>query len=103
MAFGVMGGSMQPQGHLQLLLNILVFEMTLQQALEAARVRHLSDSGIIIEKPIGNTVCGELEQLGHQLSDNLQLGFGGGQAIINLSQGWAAGSDPRKDGMAIGY
>jgi len=103
MAFGVMGGSMQPQGHLQLLLNILVFEMTLQQALEAARVRHLSDSGIIIEKPIGNTVRGELEQLGHQLSDNLQLGFGGGQAIISLSQGWAAGSDPRKDGMAVGY
>ena len=43
MAFGVMGGSMQPQGHLQLLLNILVFDMTLQQALEAGRGRDLAE------------------------------------------------------------
>ena len=103
MAFGVMGGSMQPQGHLQLLLNILVFDMTLQQALEAGRVRHLSDSGVILEQPISDSVRGELQQLGHRLSDSIESGFGGGQAIRNLPKGYASGSDPRKDGMAVGY
>ena len=103
MAFGVMGGSMQPQGHLQLLLNILVFDMTLQQALEAGRVRHLSDSGVILEQSISDSVRGELQQLGHCLSDSIESGFGGGQAIINLPKGYASGSDPRKDGMAVGY
>ncbi len=103
LAFGVMGGSMQPQGHLQLLLNILVFDMTLQQALEASRVRHLSGFEVIVEEPISDSVRRKLQDLGHQLSDNTESGFGGGQGIINLPKGYASGSDPRKDGMAVGY
>ena len=103
MAFGVMGGSMQTQGHLQLLLNILVFDMTLQQALDAPRVRHLTDSGVILEEPIDESVRAGLQELGHQISNDSALGFGGGQAIMNLSRGYASGSDPRKDGVAIGY
>ncbi|MBH15831.1 MAG: gamma-glutamyltransferase [Gemmatimonadetes bacterium] len=103
MAFGVMGGSMQPQGHLQLLLNILVFDMTLQQALDAPRVRHLTDSGVILEEPIDESVRAGLQDLGHQTSNDSAVGFGGGQAIMNLSRGYASGSDPRKDGVAIGY
>ena len=44
-----------------------------------------------------------LEALGHELRDAEGVSFGGGQAILKLSQGWAAASDPRKDGMAAGH
>ena len=44
----------------------------------------------------------ELTAMGHQLRDPKGIAFGGGQAILKLARGWAAGSDPRKDGMAAG-
>jgi gamma-glutamyltranspeptidase/glutathione hydrolase len=99
LAFGVMGGSMQPQGHLQLLLNLLVFEMDLQQALDAPRFRHLEGLSVALE-PVAADVRRKLQELGHVISD--AGGFGGAQAVMRLERGWAAGSDPRKDGCAIG-
>ena len=102
LAFGVMGGAMQPQGHVQLLLNLLVFGMDLQQAIDAPRFRHLSDRQVAIEAPVGDAVRRALVAMGHQLVDEAQVSFGGAQAVMRLSRGWAAGSDPRKDGMAVG-
>ncbi len=102
MTFGLMGGSMQPQGHTQMLLNILVFGMDLQAAIDAPRFRHQSGYDVLIEGPISHDARAGLTALGHELSVAGGGSFGGAQAIIKLEKGWAAGSDPRKDGMAVG-
>ena len=102
MSFGLMGGSMQPQGHTQLIMNILVFGMDVQDAIDAARFRHLQDFQVALESPIDEDVRAELAAMGHEVIDDTESGFGGAQAIIRLDRGWAAGSDPRKDGMAVG-
>ena len=102
MTFGLMGGSMQPQGHTQMLLNILVFDMDLQDAIDAPRFRHQSGYDVLIEGPISHEARRGLTALGHKLSVAGGGSFGGAQAIIRLERGWAAGSDPRKDGMAVG-
>ena len=102
MAFGLMGGSMQPQGHTQMLLNILVFGMDVQEAIDAARFRHLEGCRVAIEGPVREDVRAQLAAMGHEILDGTSSDFGGAQAIMRLKRGWAAGSDPRKDGMAVG-
>jgi len=102
MTFGLMGGSMQPQGHTQMLLNILVFGMDVQEAIDAARFRHLEGYRVAIEGPVGEDVRAQLAAMGHEILDETSSDFGGAQAIMRLKRGWAAGSDPRKDGMAVG-
>jgi gamma-glutamyltranspeptidase/glutathione hydrolase len=103
MSFGVMGGSMQPQGHVQVLLNLLVFGMDLQDAVDAPRFRHLDGRRVALEAPVGEPVRSALTALGHVIVDERAVAFGGAQAIMRLPRGYAAGSDPRKDGMAAGY
>jgi gamma-glutamyltranspeptidase/glutathione hydrolase len=103
LAFGVMGGAMQPQGHVQVLLNLLVFGMDLQSAIDAPRFRHLGDRRVAIEAPVSDRVRRALASLGHELVDESQVAFGGAQAVMRLVRGWAAGSDPRKDGQAVGH
>jgi gamma-glutamyltranspeptidase/glutathione hydrolase len=102
LAFGVMGGAMQPQGHVQVLLNILLFGMDVQQASDAARFRHLSGLRVAIESPVGEDVRAGLAALGHELANENGVAFGGAQLVMKLPRGWAAGSDSRKDGLAIG-
>lgn len=103
MSFGVMGGAMQAQGHVQVVLNLLVFGMDVQQAIDAARFRHLNGMNVALETPITDGVRNALKQMGHVITDERQTQFGGAQAIIRLPKGWVGGSDPRKDGMAVGY
>ncbi|HTL05555.1 MAG TPA: gamma-glutamyltransferase [Gemmatimonadales bacterium] len=103
LAFGVMGGSIQPQGHLQVLLNLLEFGMDLQDAIDAPRFRHYEGLRVALEGPIGPEVRRQLEQLGHQVELLTPGNAGGGQAVMRLAKGWAAASDPRKDGMAAGW
>ena len=103
MSFGLMGGGMQAQGHVQFLLNHLLFGMDLQPAIDAARFRHLDGQQVAIEAPVGDRVRAALSTMGHQLVDERLVSFGGAQAIVRLPRGYAAGSDPRKDGMAVGY
>jgi len=103
MTFGLMGGSMQPQGHAQMLVNMLVFDMDVQEAIDAPRFRHYSGLTVALESAIGQTVRNQLRALGHEIRDETGVAFGGAQAIHRLLEGWAAGSDPRKDGMAIGH
>jgi len=102
LSFGVMGGSMQPQGHVQVLLDLLVFGMDLQQAADAPRFRHLAGRRVALEAPIGDAVRDSLRALGHRIVDERNVAFGGAQMIMRLARGWAAASDPRKDGMAAG-
>ena len=101
MSFGVMGGPMQPQGQVQLLLNMIHFGMDVQQAVDAPRFRHVEGRRVAIED-LPEETARELESLGHVLEDPEGYAFGGAQAIVRLERGWAAGSDPRKDGMAAG-
>jgi gamma-glutamyltranspeptidase/glutathione hydrolase len=103
LAFGVMGGAIQPQGHVQVLLNLLEFGMDLQEALDAGRFRHYQGLRVALEAPIPDSVRRALVKLGHQVDWLLPGNAGGGQAVMKLPKGWAAASDPRKDGMAAGW
>ena len=103
MSFGLMGGGVQAQGHVQFLLNHFVFGMDVQAAIDAARFRHYDGQRVALEPPIGDDVRAALAAMGHEVVDRPTIVFGGAQAIVRLSKGYAAGSDPRKDGMAVGY
>ena len=105
MTFGVMGGSMQPQGHAQVLLNIVEFGMNIQEAISAPRFRHVSDLRIMLEPEIGEDVRAGLLKKGHEIIPHVPYSYGGGQGIIfNKETGVKmGGSDPRKDGMAAGW
>lgn len=107
LTFGVMGGFMQPQGHIQLLLNIVDFGMDVQAALDAPRFRYIQDNQCTFEPGIPPTVLKELTNKGHhiiEINDPYYQEFGGGQAIMvhPATKAFIAGSDPRKDGCAIG-
>jgi gamma-glutamyltranspeptidase/glutathione hydrolase len=103
MSFGLMGGGVQAQGHVQFLLNYFVFGMDLQAAIDAPRFRHYDGLRVALEAPITDAVRDSLKAMGHVLIDQPPIAFGGAQAIVRLPKGYAAGSDPRKDGMAVGY
>jgi gamma-glutamyltranspeptidase/glutathione hydrolase len=105
MSFGVMGGSMQAQGHVQVLLDLLVFGMGLQEAVDAPRWRHFDGLRIGLEPAVPDSVRRALAGKGHEIIDDSKLigAFGGAQAIRRLPRGWEAASDPRKDGEAVGY
>ena len=97
------GRRVQAQGHVQFLLNHFVFGMDVQAAIDAPRFRHYDGQRVALEPPIGDGVRAALAAMGHELIDQPTIAFGGAQAIIRLPKGFAAGSDPRKDGMAVGY
>jgi gamma-glutamyltranspeptidase/glutathione hydrolase len=103
MSFGLMGGAMQAQGHAQFLINLLVFGMDLQEAMDQGRFRHMDAARVIVEPAIPDSVIAQLKALGHEVSIARPSQFGGSQAIIKLAHGYAAASDPRKDGHAAGY
>ncbi|MCB1049875.1 MAG: gamma-glutamyltransferase family protein [Acidobacteria bacterium] len=115
LSFGVMGGDMQPQGHVQILVNLIDFGMNLQEAGDHARWQHLgssdptgsvmTDGGFVeLERGIPWSVRRELIRRGHAIRDGLG-GFGGYQAILFNSEQkvYYAASESRKDGMAAGY
>jgi len=103
LSFGVMGGDMQPQGHVQVLVNLIDFGMNVQEAGEAARIRH-SGAGVAVESGIPPQTIFGLDQRGHHAVEQIGV-FGGFQGIlIDPRTGvLMGGSDPRKDGLAIGF
>jgi len=107
MSFGVMGADMQPQGHVQFLVNLIDFKLNLQEAIDASRARHLEGTEVYLENGISDEVASALQAKGHQLSkeDSLVNQVGGGQAIyLDRKQNILLGaSDRRKDGCALGY
>ena len=115
LSFGVMGGDMQPQGHVQVLCNIIDFNMNVQEAGAAPRCRHNGSSTptgqvemdggqVFLEKGIPASVAEALNRKGHRLAGP-DTSYGGYQAIrIDSGTGKLyGGSEPRKDGMALGY
>ncbi|NHJ39378.1 MAG: gamma-glutamyltransferase [Asgard group archaeon] len=103
--FGVMGGDMQPQGQVQVFLNMVEFGMNVQQALEAPRVRHYDDNKIALEHDIDVKTRSLLHFKGHEIRNDIGEFFGGGQiiAIDHERSVLFGGSDPRRDGCATGY
>ena len=116
LSFGLMGGDMQAQGHVQVLCNLIDFGMDVQEAGDAPRFRHFGSSeptgqsavgggSVAIESGISAEVRRSLQAKGHQLAPTSPGSFGGYQAIqIDFEHGvLSGGSDPRKDGGAMGY
>jgi gamma-glutamyltranspeptidase/glutathione hydrolase len=103
LSFGVMGGDMQPQGHVQVLLNLIDFGMNVQEAGEAPRFRH-SAAGLALESAISPEARFGLSRRGHSIVTQIGM-FGGFQGILfdRRTGVMMGGSDPRKDGLAIGY
>ena len=112
-SFGLMGGAMQPQGHAQIVINMIDFDMNLQEAGDAPRIRHMgsseptgeimSDGGYLaLESGFSEKTREDLEKLGHIIKDE-KGGFGGYQAIMMLNGVYFGASESRKDGQASGY
>ncbi|MGH8018954.1 MAG: gamma-glutamyltransferase family protein, partial [Opitutaceae bacterium] len=115
LAFGVMGGAMQPQGHAQILVNLIDHDMNLQEAGDAARWQHLGSSeptgermtdGGFVELETGYNweTVRTLQQMGHDVRAG-NGGFGGYQAILRDPETgvYYGASESRKDGQAAGY
>ena len=115
LSFGLMGGSMQPQGHAQILINMIDFGMNLQEAGDAARIRHVGSSQptdqkmnnggrLYLETSINETTREKLRKLGHNVATDTNV-YGGYQAIMwdKVNGVYYGASDPRKDGQAAGY
>lgn len=109
MSFGVMGGNMQPQGHVQTLVRMLDWRQNPQAACDAARWKVQRGLDVDIEPAVGATVAAELEALGHRIVEVVDnyMDFGGGQFIWrqsdDLADGYVAASDSRRDGCAAGF
>ena len=107
-SFGVMGGFQQPQGHLQVISNMIDFGMNPQEALDSARFRiSIEDETVFAEDSFDQEVISGLESKGHSVSviSGVDRGFfGGGQIINRNGEGvLIGGSDPRKDGLSVSY
>jgi gamma-glutamyltranspeptidase / glutathione hydrolase len=116
LSFGLMGGSMQPQGHAQVLINLIDFGMDLQEAGDFPRFRHagssqptgtvMSDGGVVkLEASVPSAVRRGLEARGHRIEIAGPNTFGGYQAIArDPKTGLLTGAtESRKDGLALGY
>ena len=102
-----MGGPMQAQGHLQLFLRTQVWQQDPQTAIDAPRWRVINGRQVAIEAAFKEPVLDDLKSRGHELqreAPDSNFGFGGAQFVQRLVDGgYIAGSDPRKDGLAIGF
>jgi gamma-glutamyltranspeptidase / glutathione hydrolase len=116
MAFGLMGGDMQPQGHAQIVVNLVDFGMNLQEAGDVARFHHsgsseptgtvMSNGGVLhLEDGVPDSVLTELRRRGHRIEPEAVGNYGGYQAIWRDPRTgvYSAATERRKDGCAIGY
>lgn len=104
MSFGVMGGPMQPQGHVQVVARIVDHGQNPQAACDGPRFRWAQGLQVCCEKGFPPSTLDELRRRGHQLvtTDDYNQ-FGSCQAIWRLDDGYFAVSDPRRDGQAAGF
>jgi gamma-glutamyltranspeptidase/glutathione hydrolase len=109
MSFGVMGGNMQPQGHLQTLVRMLVHHQQPQAACDAPRWKVATGLNVDFESTMAPALVADLSALGHRFeaTADAYMDYGSGQFIWKLSadldDGYVAASDSRRDGQAAGY
>lgn len=106
MAFGVMGGPMQAQGHLQMAVRMLGYGQNPQAAADAPRWRVVGGRKVAVESTFDPKLVAGLAALGHEIvveSPDAVFGFGGAQIVACGEEGYVAGSDPRKDGQAVAF
>ena len=103
--FGVMGGYMQPQGHVQVVMNMIDFHMDPQQALDAPRWQWMRDGSVSVETRFNSELARELSRLGHDIHINLSTpDFGRGQIIFRLPGGiLVGGTESRTDSNIACY
>ncbi|MBQ3390095.1 MAG: gamma-glutamyltransferase family protein [Firmicutes bacterium] len=97
--FGVMGGFMQPQGHVQVVLNAVDFHMNPQECLDAPRFQWVGGRKVQLERTVPAEIAEDLQRMGHEIEivpDELDMGRG--QIIWNLDGVYAGGTEPRADG-----
>jgi gamma-glutamyltranspeptidase / glutathione hydrolase len=109
MSFGVMGGNMQPQGHMQTLVRMIDYNQSPQAACDAPRWRFNAGLEINVEHQMDSAVVRELSSRGHRMeviNDSYQ-DFGAGQFIWRMGdprkEGYVVASDARRDGLAAGF
>jgi gamma-glutamyltranspeptidase/glutathione hydrolase len=115
LAFGLMGGDMQPQGHVQVIVNLVDFGMNLQEAGDAARYYHegsseptgtlMTTGGVLhLESGVSAEIRRDLAKMGHRISETVGT-YGGYQAVAwdPVNRVWAGATESRKDGCAAGY
>ncbi|MBI5506900.1 MAG: gamma-glutamyltransferase family protein [Deltaproteobacteria bacterium] len=102
-AFGLMGGPMQPQGHLQLMLRIFGHGQNPQAAADAPRWQIAEGRTVLVEEEVAESVRAGLVARGHDVSVAPALMFGGAQVIHKIQGGYLAASESRKDGHAVGF
>lgn len=106
MSFGVMGGPMQAQGHVQMMTRMMLHDQSPQAASDAPRWRFVQGREVAVESTLPEATVAALSEMGHQIvreaPDN-SFGFGGAQLVRRLGDGYVGGSDHRKDGLAAVY
>ncbi len=100
-AFGVMGGYMQPQGHVQVLSNLIDCGMTPQEALDFPRWRYREEGTLAVEERL--TGATKLARKGHDVRVMPPTTFGGAQLVRRTRGTYAGATEPRKDGAVVGY
>mgnify|MGYP002622095011 CR=1 FL=1 len=103
--FGVMGGFMQPQGHVQVLVNTIDFAMNPQEALDAPRFQWVGGKTVELEKEVPEAVVRELKRRGHEIvRTETNMNMGRGQIIWRNREGvLCGGTESRADGMAAAF
>jgi gamma-glutamyltranspeptidase/glutathione hydrolase len=103
--FGVMGGYMQPQGHVQVVMNMIDFHMDPQQALDAPRWQWMRDGTVTVESCFDDNIARALIRKGHDLRTDLYTNsFGRGQIIVRLDNGiLVGGTESRTDSNIACY
>ncbi|GAA0678280.1 gamma-glutamyltransferase family protein [Natronoarchaeum mannanilyticum] len=102
-AFGVMGGYMQPQGHVQVLSNLVDYGMGLQRALDEPRWRYREDGQLAVEGRFDGNLATKLVRKGHDVTVLEPATFGGAQIVRNREGTLSGATEPRKDGTVAGY
>jgi len=104
MSFGVMGGHMQAQGHLQMMVRIFVHQQNPQAASDAPRWHLREDGKVALEMGFARDVADDLADRGHDIIvDSPADIFGGAQLIYRMRDGYCGGSDHRKEGLVAGF
>lgn len=101
--FGVMGGFMQPQGHVQMVMNTVDFHMNPQDSLDAPRWQWVGDKKLQLEREVPSHIAADLAKRGHEVEImNSNIGMGRGQIIWQMENGTlCGGTEPRADGTIV--